>query len=481
MIVSGFEPHSLGDLDRLPLDSSESDEDEIAQLKLSPKRELDFIQSCSFSPSQEHENDEAEIVLVSEPEAASITMGGLHPRASLYERPVNLDSSKKQHYNFRKVLRSHGIKVLTVRGMLAHGAEKYIGARVELEELAMHALTYTLSPSFTIDNLSESDKFYLTDTYKRQVLEEMCLSQLIDVLLLNPTVELSPSLRDTGFHAKYEYQPLSNLIYTRDQQITTCKGIVMGRLKSQQRQREVELLAFCFQKLGIPLLGSVSDPGYLEGGDFYPAGRDLCFIGVGLRSNLVACEQLMEQDWFGTERIAVVIDAFDQHQDRMHLDCVFNIVSYDVCLMLEDIIGEASPLRRTVTEFTRDGMTNKYRQSRSSVEFSLYVQEEGYKIIKVNREEQLKYACNVLNLGNAKLISVNVPFSRQMVRSSHFDGSIEAIEFSSITSMYGAVHCSSQVLKRRVKTKETQKLTQGTSSQNVVIETNKAEYRSGCN
>lgn len=79
----------------------------------------------------------------------------------------------------------------------------------------------------------------------------MSLSQLIDVLLLNPTVELSASLRDTGLHAKYEYQPLSNLIYTRDQQITTCKGIVMGRLKSKQRQREVELLTFCFQKLGI--------------------------------------------------------------------------------------------------------------------------------------------------------------------------------------------------------------------------------------
>jgi hypothetical protein len=33
-------------------------------------------------------------------------------------------------------------------------------------------------------------------------------------------------------------------------QVTTCRGIVMGRLRSQQRQKEVELMRFCFRKLG---------------------------------------------------------------------------------------------------------------------------------------------------------------------------------------------------------------------------------------
>ena len=38
-------------------------------------------------------------------------MGGLHPRGSLYERPVNIDSAKLQHARFREVLREHGVKV----------------------------------------------------------------------------------------------------------------------------------------------------------------------------------------------------------------------------------------------------------------------------------------------------------------------------------------------------------------------------------
>lgn len=37
-----------------------------------------------------------------------------------------------------------------------------------------------------------------------------------------------------------------------------------------------------------------------------------------------------------------------------HLDCVFNIVGDDVCLLAEDVIGEASPMRRVVDVYERD-------------------------------------------------------------------------------------------------------------------------------
>ena len=132
-----------------------------------------------------HEDDVAEIVIVSEPEGASISMGGLHPRASLYERPVNLDASKKQHASFRHILRSYGVKgergevmglmkweacaVLTVRGILAYGADKFINARIQLEDLAMNALTYVLNPAFKIEDLSEKDRYAISDVYKRKV------------------------------------------------------------------------------------------------------------------------------------------------------------------------------------------------------------------------------------------------------------------------------------------------------------------------
>jgi hypothetical protein len=44
-----------------------------------------------------------------------------------------------------QVLRAQGVRVLTVREILAFGVEERMGARVELEELAASTLTYRLA------------------------------------------------------------------------------------------------------------------------------------------------------------------------------------------------------------------------------------------------------------------------------------------------------------------------------------------------
>ncbi|KAK2079528.1 hypothetical protein QBZ16_001922 [Prototheca wickerhamii] len=399
---------------------------------------------------QESENDRAEIVIVCEPEGSSLQMGGLHPRASLYEKPVNLDAAKAAHAEFRKVMRDKGVRVLTVREILAYGTEDHVGARVDLEEFAMQALTYELAPGARLEDIEEVDRYYLSDDYKRKVLEHMSVPQLIETIMINPTVRLSPSYRDTGLTASYTFAPLSNLVYTRDQQITTCRGVVMGSLRSPQRALEVSLMRFCLAKLGVPVVGEVQLPGYLEGGDFFPAGRDLALLGVGLRSNVAAAQQLMDADLLGTRRFAVVRDDFEQHQDRMHLDCVFSILSDKLCIMLEEMMGDASPTRRLVDEYVR-GPDGKYALERKDVEFSRYMREQGYEIIPIAPSHQLLYGCNCLNLGDERIVSVHQDTARQIVRSPHFGGDVQCIDYSPITSMYGAVHCSSQVIKRTVR------------------------------
>lgn len=45
----------------------------------------------------------------------------------------------------QQVLRAQGVRVLTVREVLAFGVEERMGARVELEELAASTLTYKLA------------------------------------------------------------------------------------------------------------------------------------------------------------------------------------------------------------------------------------------------------------------------------------------------------------------------------------------------
>ena len=75
-------------------------------------------------------------------------------------------------------------------------------------------------------------------------------------------------------------------------------------------------------------------------------------------------------------------------QDRMHLDCVFSILGDDCCLMLDEMMGERSPTRRLVDEWTRtpDG---GYELTRQGVEFSEYMRGEGYHIIPIKAADQL--------------------------------------------------------------------------------------------
>jgi arginine deiminase len=57
------------------------------------------------------------------------------------------------------------------------------------------------------------------------------------------------------------------------------QGIVMGRLRAAQRAREVTVMRFCLSKLGLNIVGDICDPGYLEGGDFFPLSSDLAMVG----------------------------------------------------------------------------------------------------------------------------------------------------------------------------------------------------------
>jgi N-dimethylarginine dimethylaminohydrolase len=165
-----------------------------------------------------------------------------------------------------------------------------------------------------------------------------------------------------------------------------------------------------------------------------------------MRTNFEAAEALMEKDLLGTQRLAVVHDDFEKCQDRMHLDCVFNILGKDCCILAEDIIGADKPFRRTVDEYARSGPGQPYlKTARSGMEFSAFLISEGFNIIPISREMQLEYGCNALNLGRGNVLTCHAGAARVIARSPHFTGDLEHVDFGSITSMYGALHCSSQV------------------------------------
>lgn len=410
---------------------------------------------------QTHEDDVAKTIVVCAPSALSKMMGSLHPAGALYEKPVNTTRAIESHDKFVNILKRKGIDVYEVSEILKQNAEWSMKDRIQLENLAFTCLTYKFQHDPTAENveennkreLSEAEKHYASDKYKRQVIENSDVQQLVDIIFTNPTVTIQPSLRDTGFTASYSFEPLSNIIFIRDQQITTNKGIVMANLKSKQRLKEVKLLKFCLEKLNLNVIGQIPSHGFLEGGDFFPVGKDLSFIGIGPRSDWAAVEYLLQNDLVGTEKVVVVKDMFEKKQQRMHLDTVFSIIGKDCCVMLEDIMGESSPTRRLVDEYVytgdSSGNVGKYKKNKENIEFSKYLNDLGFHIIPITSEEQLNYGCNCLNLGNGHIITIEKHVARKIASDPKFKGTVEYVDFSGVTCMYGGVHCASQVVYRK--------------------------------
>lgn len=274
------------------------------------------------------------------------------------------------------------------------------------------------------------------------------------IILTQPRVHLRPTpALNTGYVASYEVSPVMNLYFMRDQMITTRKGVVLGRMNSEQRRAETEIVRFVLKKLGIAPLYEVHGDGRLEGGDFIPAGK-VAFIGQGLRTNPDAVRQLLDNDVFGTETVVVVKEAW-LNQNQMHLDTYFNVIAPDLAVMVEtrmnrDAVGRprvVSPEMRLLADVYTAG-TGGYLLARRDVDFQAYLEAQGFKMISVSSADQLKYGLNFLTVGPRKILGI-AGVSEAYKASLETNGvNATWMDFSNLTGGYGAAHCTVQVLRR---------------------------------
>jgi len=240
------------------------------------------------------------------------------------------------------------------------------------------------------------------------------------------------------------------LIFQRDQQITTRRGLVMGRLNSEQRVLETKIMKIVHENIGIKILGEMPVGAYLEGGDFMILKPDVALLSIGLRSNIEAAAYLMENDLLGTDRFALVVDSTDLHQDRMHLDTIFNIVSRTEVMLLDFASVDAKKdLRRKVRVYRRKGTKGEYGNyhlEEKESDFEEFLGDEGFRVLKVTHEDQQEYIINFLNLGNNVLIAVNKKLMK-MLADWGSKVKVDYVEFGHVKRMYGACHCATQVFR----------------------------------
>lgn len=207
-------------------------------------------------------------------------------------------------------------------------------------------------------------------------------------------------------------------IYARDSSVMTPFGAVITNMAQWWRRGENFRAIETYQKLGIPIYDYVT-AGTFEGGDFNviePGSVLIGWEGDEGRSQEQGAAQL--RDWFeaeGWEVRLIDIDPYYVHIDLMVVMLAPKLAA--VCLECTD---------PSVVEWLRG---------------------KNIEIIPVPFQETMNLGCNVVALGNDRVIvPAEAKTLKEVLKARGF--TIYDPELSMITQGGGGVHCMCQVLRR---------------------------------
>ena len=109
-------------------------------------------------------------------------------------------------------------------------------------------------------------------------------------------------------------------LYVRDAALMAHDGVILGNMGKADRRGEPAALGAFVERLGVPVLGSITDPGRLEGGDVVWLDARTVAVGEGYRTNAEGIRQLAEL--LGDrvdEVIAVPLPHWNGPDDVFHL------------------------------------------------------------------------------------------------------------------------------------------------------------------
>jgi N-dimethylarginine dimethylaminohydrolase len=161
-------------------------------------------------------------------------------------------------------------------------------------------------------------------------------------------------------------------VYCRDASIATNRGMIICNMGKAGRMNEPLAEKKAFEAHGIPVLGTISAPGTLEGGDVAWLDENTIAVGHTYRTNEDGIKQLTALlNPLDVEVINVPLPHYKGSADVFHLMSIFSPVDTDLAVVY-------SPLMPIV--------------------FRNFLIRHGYQLIEVPEEEFETMGCNVLAL-----------------------------------------------------------------------------------
>jgi N-dimethylarginine dimethylaminohydrolase len=199
--------------------------------------------------------------------------------------------------------------------------------------------------------------------------------QGVDTLLLR---EILASDEDALHYI--DHRP--NMTYTRDLAAVFSRGAVLMGPHLKGRRGDQAMLGRAFRRLGVPILGAIEPPGFLEGGGVTLIGEDTAVASLCDRANEEGTRALREIVLGRDVKYFLEVPLPFGH---VHIDGIFMVLDLRLCLIHED------PLRVFPCRLYEAGRTEPRH-----VLFPEFLAERGFTLIPITYEERKGGHLNVV-------------------------------------------------------------------------------------
>jgi N-dimethylarginine dimethylaminohydrolase len=173
-----------------------------------------------------------------------------------------------------------------------------------------------------------------------------------------------------------------NMTYTRDLAAVFARGAVLMSPHLKGRWGDQEMMRRAFVRLGVPVLGAIEPPGYLEGGGVTLIGDDTAVASLCDRATPEGTRALREIVLGRDVKFFLEVPLPFGH---IHIDGIFMVVGERSCLIHEDSLA-VFPCR--LYEDGRPGFRH--------VMFREFLDERGFTCLPITEEERLGGHLNVV-------------------------------------------------------------------------------------
>lgn len=280
-------------------------------------------------------------VLVCSPGLAHTRLTPDNCDSLLFDDVLWVGQAKRDHFDFVTKMRERGVEVLEMHNLLTETVSDPA------------ALKWILDRKFTAGHIGlhfmHEFRSWFEGLDARQQAEYLIGGVTVDDLPGDFSSDTAALIRASQGTSGFAIPPLPNTQFTRDNTSWIYGGVTVNPMYWPARRQET-LLTTAVYKFhphftrdgGVKIWWGDPDADHgnatLEGGDVFPVGNRVVFIGMGERTSVQGITQVAKRLFEEDVAERVVVAALPKTRSAMHLDTVFTFCDRDLVTIFPDVV-----------------------------------------------------------------------------------------------------------------------------------------------